>query len=78
MLKDIMMQLAKAFPTFVVLKSTDKELGRRLVAILSLGTSFNTEKMLSYTVKQLVLLSGKGMILTLAISYYITSRYIMS
>ena len=30
-LKNIMKRLEKAFPTFVVRKSTDKELGRKLV-----------------------------------------------
>ena len=53
MLKDIMMQLAKAFPTFVVLKSTDKELGRRLVAMgyehkrLTKGSAFKIEEISS-------------------------------
>ena len=32
-LKTIMSQLAKAFPNFVILKNTDKEIGRRLVAM---------------------------------------------
>ena len=53
MLKDIMKQLAKAFPTFVVLKSTDKELGRRLVAMgyehkrLTKGSAFKIEEISS-------------------------------
>lgn len=53
MLKDIMKQLAKAFPTFVVLKSTDRELGRRLVAMgyehkrLTKGSAFKIEEISS-------------------------------
>jgi len=62
MLKDIIKQLAKAFPTFVVLKSTDRELGRRLVAMgyehkrLTKGSAFKIEELFYYRSERLLIL----------------------